>query len=187
MIGTKDDGRPACGWGHDGHYQQMLEDYLVRAVEQTRRMYHVHSERIYFAGVNEGATEAYRLALAMPDRVAGVIALNGSLPQGGPLFRMAEIRNLKVFIGHGIANVAVPLTHRTAERSAALHGRHRRPHAHVCDDAPPASRHAPRRQSLGDGPDRRRRVTVRKQFIDVSKRKALCLSFLLRETVGSMA
>jgi phospholipase/carboxylesterase len=118
VIGTKDDGRPACGWGHDGQYQQMLEDYLVRAVEETRRMYHVHSERIYFAGVNEGATEAYRLALAMPDRVAGVIALNGSLPQGGPLFRMADIRNLKVFIGHGIANVAVPLT--AARRNARL-------------------------------------------------------------------
>jgi phospholipase/carboxylesterase len=118
LVGTRDDGRACCGWGQDGQFQHLLEDYLVRAVEETRRTYHVHSERIYLAGVCEGATEAYRLALAMPERVAGVIALNGALPQGGPLFRMAEIRNLKVFIGHGIANVAVPLTN--ARRNACL-------------------------------------------------------------------
>ena len=118
LVGSRDDGRPCCGWGHDGQFQHLLEDYLVRAVEETRRTYHVHSERIYLAGVCEGATEAYRLALAMPDRFAGVIALNGAMPQGGPLFRMAEIRNLKVFIGHGIANVAVPLTN--ARRNARL-------------------------------------------------------------------
>jgi len=118
LVGTRDDGRQCCGWGRDGQHQHLLEDYLIRAVEETRRTYHVHSERIYLAGVCEGATEAYRLALAMPDRVAGVIALNGALPQGGPLFRMPEIRNLKVFIGHGIANVAVPLTN--ARRNARL-------------------------------------------------------------------
>jgi phospholipase/carboxylesterase len=58
------------------------------------------------------------MALAMPDRIAGVIALNGDLPRGGPLFRLPEIRTLKVFIGHGIANVAVPLT--MARRNARL-------------------------------------------------------------------
>jgi phospholipase/carboxylesterase len=88
----------------------MIEDYLVRAVEQTRRNYHVHSERIFLAGVCEGATLAYRLALGFPSKLAGVIALNGAMPQGGPLFRLPAVRGLKVFIGHGIANAVVPLT-----------------------------------------------------------------------------
>lgn len=118
VIGERPDGRVCCGWGSDGQYQQTLEDYLVRAVEETRRTYHVHSERIYLVGVCEGATEAYRLALSMPERIAGVIALNGELPHGGPLFRMAEIRGLKAFIGHGIANVAVPLS--IAKKNARL-------------------------------------------------------------------
>jgi phospholipase/carboxylesterase len=109
-VGTRPDGRGSYSWGADGQSSPVIEDYLVRAVEQTRRNYHVHSERIYLAGVCEGATLAYRLGLNFPDKVAGVIALNGAMPRGGPLFRMPEVRGLKLFIGHGIANAFVPLT-----------------------------------------------------------------------------
>jgi phospholipase/carboxylesterase len=118
LIGTKSNGRRCYGWGRDGEHQDLIRDYLVRAVEQTRRTYHVHSERIYLAGVCEGATEAFRTAFAMPERVAGVIAFNGELPRGGPMFRLADVRHLRVLIAHGIANVAVPLT--VARRNARL-------------------------------------------------------------------
>src|SRR5205809_7364406 len=86
------DGRPAFSWGPDvGSCDAHVEDYLLRAVEQTRRNYHVHSERIYLAGFCEGATLAYRLGLLFPERFAGVISLNGSLPRrGGPLLRLQE-------------------------------------------------------------------------------------------------
>jgi phospholipase/carboxylesterase len=109
-VGTRPDGRPCYSWGTGGQGGALIEDYLVRSVEQTRRNYHIHSERIFLAGVCEGATLAYRLGLSFPDKVAGVIALNGVMPSGGPLFRWPEIRGLKVFIGHGIANAVVPLT-----------------------------------------------------------------------------
>jgi phospholipase/carboxylesterase len=108
-VGTRPDGRPCFGWGQEGLFDGPLADYLVRAVEQTRRNYHVHSERIFLAGVCEGATLAYRLGLAMPPNVAGVIALNGAMPSRGPLFRLPEVRGLRVLIGHGIANAVVPL------------------------------------------------------------------------------
>ena len=87
LIGTRPDGRGCFSWQPDGAAGVPVEDYLVRAVEQTRRHYHVHSERIFLAGVCEGATLAYRFALSFPEKVAGVIALNGMLPRGGPLFR----------------------------------------------------------------------------------------------------
>lgn len=105
------DGRPAFGWGHDGGHDAQLEDYVFRAVEQTRRHYHVHSERIFLAGFCEGAGAAYRLGLTYPERFGGVIALNGLLPRrGGPLLRLPAARRLHVFIGHGIANAIVPLS-----------------------------------------------------------------------------
>jgi phospholipase/carboxylesterase len=110
LVGTRPDGRGCYGWGDLGFGDSPVEDYLVRAVEQTRRNFHVHSERIYLAGVHDGATLAYRLALAMPDRVAGVIALNGVLPKGGPLFRYPDVRQLRAWIGHGIANSVAPLS-----------------------------------------------------------------------------
>jgi phospholipase/carboxylesterase len=105
------DGRLRYSWGSLGQFDALVEDYVLQAVEQTRRSYHVHSERIYLAGMCEGATLAYRLGLQFPERFGGVIALNGLLPrQGGPLFRLPEIRRLQVFIGHGIANAYLPLS-----------------------------------------------------------------------------
>ncbi len=109
LVGTRPDGRGCFSWGPDGQAGMSVEDYLVRAVEQTRRNYHVHSERIFLAGVCEGATMAYRFALTHPEKVAGVISLNGLLPRGGPLFRLPAVRGLKAFVGHGIANAVAPL------------------------------------------------------------------------------
>jgi phospholipase/carboxylesterase len=103
------DGRLAYTWG-DGQDDSAVEEYVLHAIAQTRRYYHVHSERIYLAGFREGATLAYRLGLTFPERFAGVISLNGCLPRrGGPLLRLPEVRSLRVLIGHGIANAIVPL------------------------------------------------------------------------------
>lgn len=108
-AGCREDGRIGYSWD-DGQSSDM-EDYLLRAVEQTRLNYHVHSERIYLAGFAEGATLAYRLGLTFPEKLGGVISLNGMMPrQDRPLFRLPEMRQLRVFIGHGIANSVVPLS-----------------------------------------------------------------------------
>jgi len=119
-LGRRADGRAAFGWATDNSDDGMIEEYLVNAVEQTRRTYHVHSERVYLAGVCEGAEVAYRLGLGMADRVAGVIALNGQIPKGtgAPLFRLGAVRNLRVLIGHGVENPAVPYT--SAQRDYRL-------------------------------------------------------------------
>jgi len=110
-LGVKPDGRTSYGWGTDGQFDTVVEDYVFRAVEQTRRTYHIHSERIFLAGFREGAGLAYRLGLLYPDKFGGVISLNGTLPRGrGPLLRLPEVRHLKVLIGHGIANPIVPLS-----------------------------------------------------------------------------
>ncbi len=107
---ARSDGHPGFSWG-DGNWDTFIEDYLLRAVEQTRRTYHIHSERIYLAGYGEGATLAYRLGLTFPERLAGVISLNGAMPRPArPLLRLPEVRQLSVFIGHGIANAIVPLS-----------------------------------------------------------------------------
>jgi phospholipase/carboxylesterase len=108
-LAPRPDGRPAYSWGCDGQFDPAVEEYVLRAIEQTRRHYHVHSERIYLAGFREGATLAYRLGLLFPERFAGIISLNGAMPRHGPLLRLPEVRHLRVLIGHGIANAVVPL------------------------------------------------------------------------------
>ncbi len=117
-LGTKPSGEKRFSWG-DGATDSLVEDYMIRAVEQTRLHYHVHSERIYLAGFAEGATVAYRLGLTFPEKLGGVIALNGIMPRfGGPLLRLPDVRSLRVFIGHGIANSILPLS--MARRDARL-------------------------------------------------------------------
>jgi phospholipase/carboxylesterase len=108
---TDDDGLASFGWGESGEHEDHLSDYLLKAVEQTRREFHIHSERVYLAGVAEGATVAYRMALRMPGKYAGVIAINGTVPRPaeGPLFRDDEVKDLRVLIAHGAANEVVPL------------------------------------------------------------------------------
>jgi phospholipase/carboxylesterase len=110
-LGRRQDGQLCFSWGDDGGADAKVEEYVFRAVEQTRRHYHVHSERIYLAGFCEGALLAYRLGLLHPERFAGIISLNGCMPRRGrPLQRLPEVRQLRVLIGHGIANALVPLS-----------------------------------------------------------------------------
>jgi phospholipase/carboxylesterase len=101
------DGRPGFGWGNES----AVEDYLIAAVEETRRAYHVHSERVYLLGLNEGAEVAFRVGLALADRIAGIVSLNGRMPRsaGTPLLQMNQVRRLPVLMGHGTDNPMVPL------------------------------------------------------------------------------
>jgi phospholipase/carboxylesterase len=109
-LGLRDNGLPAYAWDAEEYDDVRVEEYVFRAIEQTRRHYHVHSERIYLAGLHEGATLAYRLGMAYPERFAGIISLNGVMPRrGGPLLRLQDVRHLRVLIGHGVANEIVPL------------------------------------------------------------------------------
>src|SRR5437588_497762 len=94
------DGRLRYSWGPEGQFESQVEDYVLQAVEHTRRNYHVHSERIYLAGVCEGACLAYRLGLLYPERFAGVISLDRLMPrQGRPLFRLPALSRLRACLG----------------------------------------------------------------------------------------
>jgi phospholipase/carboxylesterase len=109
-LGERADGRPAYGWAHHD-LGGLMEEYVRLSVELARRTYHVHSERVYLAGINEGCEAAYRAGFALADKIGGVIALNGAMPRpapGVPLFRLADVRNLRVFLGHGVANPDCP-------------------------------------------------------------------------------
>jgi phospholipase/carboxylesterase len=117
MLGFRKDGTLGYSWGRDGDWDETLEEYVLGAIEKTRRSYHVHSERIYLTGFCEGATLAYRLGLKHPGKFGGIVSLNGTLPPRGSLFlRLDEVRGLGTFIGHGFANATVPLSMARADQ-----------------------------------------------------------------------
>jgi phospholipase/carboxylesterase len=117
VLGPGYTGRPGFGWDET---DTRLERYLLGIYSHARRTYHVHSERVYLVGVGEGASVAYRLGLALADRLAGVVALNGRMPDPAarPLSRMKVARGLRVFIGHGEHNPVVPVS--TARKTARV-------------------------------------------------------------------
>ena len=108
-LGPNRKGALGFSWG-DASHLCTIEDYLFEAIRDTRSLYHIHSERIFLAGFGEGATLAYRIGLSFPEKINGIIALNGHMPRiDRPLLRLPEVRSLKIFIGHGIANSVVPM------------------------------------------------------------------------------
>jgi phospholipase/carboxylesterase len=103
------DGAVGFGW-ESGDPDADYDDYVFGAIERVREEYSVHPDRIFLAGVCEGATAAYRMAFRYPEQFAGLAAFNGKLPQHRPIMRLPLVRKLPIFIGHGIANAQIPLT-----------------------------------------------------------------------------
>ncbi len=90
--------------------QPDLADFVLETVELTKRAFHVHPGRVFLIGFGEGATAAYRLALAMPQAFAGLVAINGWLPRTGqPILRLPQARRLPVLVVHGLRNRLVPV------------------------------------------------------------------------------
>lgn len=87
-----------------------VETGIFSAVREVRRSLHVHSERIFLVGSGEGAAVAYRLGLSYPDRIAGVVSINGWIPRGfRPLRNYPSCRDLKVLVVHGEWNNRAPI------------------------------------------------------------------------------
>lgn len=115
------DGETGYCWGRNRRCDSVLEDYVLTAIRETMRVCHIHSERIFLAGICEGASIAYQIGLSFPEKFAGMIALNGFLPQGPlPLAGLRDGRHLRVLIGHGIANPKVP-RHKAVEAHRLLY------------------------------------------------------------------
>lgn len=105
-LGRRPSGQKGFGWGHQ-KADDMFGEYVRLAVELTRRTYHVHSERVYLVGINEGCDAAYRAGFALAGKVAGIIAINGAMPrntEGRPIFNLADAQQLRIFIGQSISN-----------------------------------------------------------------------------------
>jgi phospholipase/carboxylesterase len=96
-----------------------LADYVGQAIGEVRGRFNIHADRVFLVGYGEGAAAAFRLGLGMPERFAGIIAVNGWMPRSnGPLLWLPQARRLRVLIAHGRDNKLVPIS--AAERSHRL-------------------------------------------------------------------
>jgi phospholipase/carboxylesterase len=78
---------------------ERLEDRVVAAIAAVRKQFHVHSERIFLAGVGESASQALALGLSRPEWFGGLIAISPRFPQGSRMLSQYEmLRGKRVFL-----------------------------------------------------------------------------------------
>jgi predicted esterase len=68
-------------WSESDQHIESILKRLHSTVCRLRQVCHIHSERIYLAGVGEAATMALRLLVERPEWFAGAISLGGGLPK----------------------------------------------------------------------------------------------------------
>ncbi len=89
-------------------------DKLKKFSEAAIKTYEVDRNQVYLLGFSQGAAMGYALSLAMPDQIAGVIALAGFMPESKdkPLPPDIEVSGLPkngYLILHGLADERLPI------------------------------------------------------------------------------
>lgn len=113
--------RPGYRWSLTDRDLLQLQDEVAETVRRLRGVYHVHSERIYLAGFDEGGTVALRLLLNRPEWFGGAASLAGQLPSTPNLLsRYTELQGKRVLLTAGTRDKSVP-TETALQTSRLLH------------------------------------------------------------------
>lgn len=106
-IGTR------FGWSDQSQDVSQTAETLREMVGNLRKLFHIHSERIFLGGNDCGGTMALSVMLERPEWFAGVASLSGGLPDTPtPLTRFRGLQGKHVFMGTDQDNPAA--SHGTA-------------------------------------------------------------------------
>jgi phospholipase/carboxylesterase len=77
-----------------------LDESLPALFSRLRRKYHLHTERVYLAGIGAAGTQALATGLSQPDWFGGIAALSARWPEAPQLLqRFGDLRGKRVFVG----------------------------------------------------------------------------------------
>lgn len=92
----------SCGWKQTDDCIEHAHRSIAHAIEQASCRTNINPRRIMLVGFGSGATMAMRVALATPDRFAGVVSIGGPMPRNNrPLAGLAQSRRVPVLICQG--------------------------------------------------------------------------------------
>ncbi len=90
--------RGGYGWFQTHRAIESTEQSVFSAIESTKVQLNIHDERVFVAGQGHGGTMAFRVAFRNPQYFAGVLSINGPLPEGlRPLAGLKRCRQLPLF------------------------------------------------------------------------------------------
>lgn len=91
--------KTGCTWGNSNIERALFFSELHDTVRELRREFHIHSERIYLAGMDAGAAMAMQGMLHHPEWFAGAIAINGNFSEvESPLAKFRALDEQRVLL-----------------------------------------------------------------------------------------
>jgi len=102
MDQDDDLGQGGFTWRQTDHDILLASQRVADCIQLASERCHIAPERIFLAGYDAGGTMALRLAMAEPEKFAGVVSLCGRFPQGhNPLARFELARRVPLLIAQG--------------------------------------------------------------------------------------
>jgi phospholipase/carboxylesterase len=91
---------------------QFMHSYelLIQFLEDIQNHYPVDPQKIILLGFSMGTVMSYSLALTRPEKINGVIAHSGYIPEDTPLqFQTESLDKTSFFVAHGIYDPVIPI------------------------------------------------------------------------------
>jgi len=92
--------------------EQFLQSYelLVQFLDDVQKQYPVDPRQIFLFGFSMGTVMSYSLALTKPEKIKGVIAHSGYVPEDTSLqLRWGSLAHTSFFVAHGIYDPVIPI------------------------------------------------------------------------------
>ena len=123
------------------------EEMVLSLIDEIREKYNIDSDRVFLAGLSNGAIGAYMIGMFYPDRFAGLIPIAGSITPRYMHFLM-NLRNTPVYMIQGehdpifpvklsrrvhkiLSDMKYPVTYREHKEKGLAHGGHFLPESEV--------------------------------------------------------
>lgn len=98
------------GWVQSPDGISLAEQCVLDCIAAAEHRFHIAKNRVFLVGYGRGGTMALRVALNLPDSIAGVVSLGGPFPSGhSPLLNIGAARDLPLLLSHGRASLDYPV------------------------------------------------------------------------------
>lgn len=86
-------------------------DLILTFLDELPRRHAVNPKQIYLMGFSQGASMAYSIALTEPEKIAGMVAMSGRMPDERliSLATTERLAQLSVFVAHGLYDEVLPI------------------------------------------------------------------------------
>jgi len=91
-------------------WAQPAEEIVLQLIQKTKSDYPVDGDRVFLAGLSNGAIGAFMIGMFYPDRFAGIVPIAGTITERLMPF-LVNLNNTPVYIIHGAGDPVFPVSY----------------------------------------------------------------------------